>query len=86
MFVVNASTFVRGKRLPKTNLEPLVKPPGLSSREEIIWGLAQLLEGQQGVYQANPSDWDSSGNALMRTSKYLSVMTRHSADLAEAHA
>ena len=36
MFLVNTETYAKGKALPKTNLEPLTKPTGLSMRDEIL--------------------------------------------------
>ena len=57
MFLVNTETYAKGKALPKTNLEPLTKPTGLSMRDEILWDLAQLLEGKQGVYHVTPQEF-----------------------------
>ena len=81
MFLVNAETYAKGKGLPKTNLEPLTKPTGLSMRDEILWDLAQLLEGKQGVYHVTPQNFDFQGSTLQATSRYLSWCLRHSTDL-----
>ena len=37
-FLMNKETFVKGRTLPKTNLEQFDKPPGLSARDLTAFG------------------------------------------------
>ena len=63
--------------LPKTNLEGVEHPPGMSYNEGYIWELALLLEGKAACYEPLPT-W-TVDSVHFRLSKYLAWATRHSA-------
>ena len=63
-------------KLPKSNLEKVEHPPGMSYDETYLWELAMLLEGISPCYEPLPT-W-SLGSIHYDCSKYLAWAVRHS--------
>ena len=62
-------------KLPKSNLEKVEPPPGMTYNQTFEWELAMLLEGIAACYEPLPT-WDLE-SIYVSCSKYLGWATRH---------